>query len=421
MHWIHAVRPRKAPFRPVYSMKRYRGKGFSPFSTDAALLQKFLIHGSSGHDDGSSSRRLVKTTSTLGLRRQSLQDENTRQYSHFRHFSTMSAQISSPKHPPAGVMTEDELGKFRENKKQRGLRRVATQSIPFWLKREPFCFERTVQALNLNVSADRWKSAESLMSDLPEQYKKAFSDSIPSFVEYLVKSDNLPPALEEALDRLVEAGFSDPEFTKDYRSVKANQLLHAQTTALIQQKTRSLEEREATVRQIADNIQKMEAELEKLIKRKENFQREEEQNGADNGAYDKGKSGATDSVISLVTPSMRAALASEHQLLVMNQGIDRLKRQIEGRKKHIESHMLGCQTTKESIENLKAQQNSLRSRISTVGYEEVQQVVREVLLVLCDALADHIQNRHSSLIERYQKLDSRTGKTHLVSPLDYLG
>lgn len=49
--------------------------------------------------------------------------------------------------------------------------------------------------------------------------------------------------------------------------------------------------------------------------------------------------------------------------------------------------------------------------MTTEVYEETQTIVKEAMLVICDFLADHMQERHSNLIETYQNIDANTDLT----------
>ena len=342
------------------------------------------------------------------------QRENTRQILMRHYFSTNIHNESSHNNNNNNSTKEEETTKRKELKERKALQRVAIQSIPFWLKREPYCFDRTVQALNVNISSERWKNSTSLVADLPGEYQKAFNDSIPSFIDRLSFSEDLPQVVEDALDRLVEAGFSDVEFSKNYRSVKSNQRMHAQTTVLLEQKKKSLKQRETTITEIQAKIDELEQALKKLKSEREIFVQEHMPDAKTNDSDQKSteESNLIESFLSYIQSIKKDKSAPEtivDEFAALKQKIERTERQLDGRKKHLETHHQGLANIQQAIENAKEQQASYRNTISTKVYEETQQTIHEVLLVLCDFLADHIQKRHSSLIQHYQNLDSKTG------------
>ena len=301
-------------------------------------------------------------------------------------------------------------------------RRTASQQIPQWLMHDPFCFQHTMEALNLNLSSSRRKKggdASIAMSDFPGQYRKLFDDSIQPFVHSLQTSDNLPADVEQALDRLANAGFADSKFARSFRSVGRNRFVLSRATAELEKNIRTYEKRQATVREISEVILDLEREREELEKEMEEYENRNPKDG-------KKQEDGINSFISRITAAAQMSTenvtaadkaksvqdeAEPGYELTPEQKMRRLKRKIVGRKKHIELHEQASQNALEAIEMLKRKQQELESPMSPEEYERTKHVINEALPAISSALSDYIQQRHSKLIGRYQDLDSKTGRS----------
>lgn len=288
----------------------------------------------------------------------------------------------------------------RAFRRRKGLRSCAAQSVHGWLRREPFCFDRTVTVLNLNMATTRWRrnNSYSSMSDLPGQYRKAYHDSITSFINVLQKGDDLTPSMEAALDRLADAGFADVQFAQNFRKAKDNQILLAQTQNLLKEKTKQYEERQATAVFITEKANQLEMTLEDT---KRQLKQIEDEGDKDSNFTDVTSDSNNDKKTSEAETLLRKSVEKE---------IQQLQRQLEGRKNHVASIEQSLAKLHESIESIKEHEATLQTSLSADEYQQTQEVVEETMLVLCDALADHIQQRHSTLIQQYQNMDSKTGK-----------
>jgi len=320
-----------------------------------------------------------------------------------RWFSAASMSPTSITDDDTDDSTDEEIEiSPKDDKKARKLRRVACQSIPAWMNKNSDYFEHTVKALNLNfsTSSSRWRNGAM-------KYREMYTDSIPSFMEWLQTADSLPPHIEQALDRLVDAGFSDISFAKEFRSDFKNQIQHAETTVELQERIRSYEKRQAVMDDIYASIQELQTKKDALmnkVKAYENEQVSVSKRKADVSPF-----------VSLFTLAHESAEMDPEQRKAENdyknakRDLIRLERQLDGRQEHLKLHEQGSLKTLERIEQLKQRQKEINSFISMEEYERIQRVIREVVFVLCDALADHILERHSKLIRRYQDLDSKTG------------
>lgn len=373
--------------------------------------------------------------SSLGLPRDSRQGPGRRllangnRHNHQRYRWLSSTPVSvSEAVKEEGNESEEEKRQRLEEKRKRTSRRIVANSVPYWLKKEPYCFERTIAALNLNLSDERWKSGTSFTAktDLPGRYRRAFVDSIPSFVNNLKVQEELSNPVEEALDRLAQAGFDDTDFASDFRNLKNNQVKLAQTAALIQHNEEKYEKRQAAIRTIEENIKALEATLAELVAKNQELYKE-------TISANEKKKDDTGTIMSLISRAAEMAVKGKEELkkreqeaakaaaiqrqerIQLEQQISKLQRQIDGRKSHIKNHERGSEGALATIEELKRQQAAAGTSLTADIYQETQQVVQEALLVLCDALADHIQERHSNLIQQYQSLDAKTGKGCFVT------
>jgi len=236
------------------------------------------------------------------------------------------------------------------------------------------------------------------MSDLPGQYRKAYHDSITSFINVLQKGDDLTPSMEAALDRLADAGFADVQFAQNFRKAKDNQILLAQTQNLLKEKTKQYEERQATAVFITEKANQLEMTLEDT---KRQLKQIEDEGDKDSNFTDVTSDSNNDKKTSEAETLLRKSVEKE---------IQQLQRQLEGRKNHVASIEQSLAKLHESIESIKEHEATLQTSLSADEYQQTQEVVEETMLVLCDALADHIQQRHSTLIQQYQNMDSKTGK-----------
>jgi hypothetical protein len=109
--------------------------------------------------------------------------------------------------------------------------------------------------------------------------------------------------------------------------------------------------------------------------------------------------------------AMKKALTAQATMkTTMDSKRQKLQQRIEARQAHVDSIQQDALKLKESIGILQQQQQQQEQDHGTLeSYAETQRVVHETLVVICNALANHIQQRHSSLLERYKNLDAQTG------------
>ena len=320
---------------------------------------------------------------------------------------------SEGKYPLGSNDTKKRKGRSKE-------RRQVCQLIPRWLQEEPSCFDATVKALNLSTpTASRLRKRD---SDIAMSNRELFDDSIPSFWKWLQNSDKLPADVEQALDRLADAGFLSKVFSKNFRSMYDDQIIRARMTASIQENIKAYEKRQSVIQDIWSFVTELELEREDLERKAADLEKVLTPN-----LEDKNTDGVLNSVISFVTRGLqrtperdavveeteKTIQRAEHSYRVTKQKLRHLQRKIDGRKSHIEVHELGSLNMLSAIEDLKRQLGELQSPMTDQDYERTVGIVKSVLPVICGALADHIQNRHSKLISQYQDLDSRTGKFQL--------
>lgn len=300
-------------------------------------------------------------------------------------------------------------------------RRHVCRLIPGWLQDEPSFFDATVKALNLNTStASRLRKSD---SNIVMSNRELFDDSIPSFWKWLQNSGKLPADVEEALDQLADAGFANKVFSKNFQSMYDDQIARARMTASLQENIKAYKKRQSVIEDILSVVADLElergemerkaAEYEKMMAPKLEDKKTDSVANAVISFFTGGLQKATkqDAVVEETEEKMQGA---ELAYKVTKQKLRHLQRKIDGRKSHIEVHELGSLKMLSTIEGLKRQLEELQSPMTDQEYERTVGIVKDVLPVICGALADHIQNRHSKLISQYQDLDSKTGGFRLT-------
>jgi len=308
-------------------------------------------------------------------------------------------------------------------KKDINQRKNAARSIPYWLGNDPDCFTWTMEALQL-------KPGNSM------EYRQLYLDSLVSFYD-TIKDDpkQLSMRMTMCLEQLVDVGFDDLQWSKQYRKVNT-----------FQENERVLQHRLAKkFNQFKDRVESLETNKE-MLEELEREMREVLDGGAVNDEFDEddeeeldgpieaagpvetSSSGFFSTVIKRVssffqpshpasTPLMNNATPESvlGDIQVFNRRTRKriavLQRRIDKQVMIVEKAKLLVNTTQTQLDNLQIEIDSLDPVMSLDEYERLSGIVKNVLRDVCPELALHMQSRHRRMIEQYQVLDSKTDLT----------
>ena len=221
------------------------------------------------------------------------------------------------------------------------LRRNAAQFIPLWLRQDAAFQQGVFRRLKLTT----------------EKQTGLYEDSIPSFIKRL--KEGPPPILYESLDRMVEAGLSNPRLARSYRS-------HYMpwSKAKVQRFDTSLTEQQGRLQFHANQVEQYQKEIDHLTQS--------------------------------ITDSPIDSSVDDSKLALLNERLEQNKAIVEKSQQKIDF----LQARKQSQMALSDDECSV---IQTMSAEVQDDVVR--------AFADHVQDRHSQILEQFQSLDARTDLT----------
>ena len=286
-------------------------------------------------------------------------------------------------------------------------RKNAARSIPFLLGNDPRCFDMTMEILNLNTVKNLKKDG------LLAEYKQLYLHSIPSFYQALVGENE--ELSKDALNALANVGFADLKWAKMYRQRIAGQLDLDRLDASIK---KTEEKRD---RQLA-NLNALQISLDETKK-----EEHEDATSEQSGFMDR----ALDAVSSVFGSSREKTRETERPTEAYDTGnaaqpkSDRLLPSWKGETCDAESKssklerqqnaILNIEDVLErqnlSLERLKEKRKSYVFAMTEQEYEKANEVVDAVMGDICQSLASHIHQRHADMIEQYQVLDSKTGKS----------
>ena len=223
---------------------------------------------------------------------------------------------------------------------------------------------------------------------------------------------------EYLLNQLVDAGFANGKFVKQYRSTKAKNLEIAHTKQKLFEKKEVLQRRKLKLEYYEEELSKVlkEFEVKKKIRHQERMQEKEKNKSLWNII--------TNSVSNLILPSENEKnmqqktndeRESEHKADVIN--IKTLNHRILECKRLLQGANLAVLELETEILDPFIEDTAFKSSSPWLHYlppdiyKNADDTMNRVLNELCPAFAAHIHQRHAKLIEQCQLLDSMADLT----------
>ena len=320
------------------------------------------------------------------------------------------------------------------------------------------------------------------------QYKSLYMDSIPSFVQRLADhpdSIDLPPnvmnqisngsssvdadgdssTLSESditinpvnalLDRLGEAGFADPQFTRLHRQNKTMRDHHGTYLERAKRKLRDLDLRknklvmfERNCKESEEKVVELEEELRMLQEAEARVRREEEdtkaqkeklhqENGGDRDVTsspmaavqeginrllgiqpisDEPNSNTADTGGKRVDDDQTSTVGADGNILSsaeirLNRRLRKQRRRAQKHANTVRQAQTAVEGAQRQIDKLKQEREKFKPVLTDEEYTLAASVGGDVMRHFCPAFARHLLDRHAQMIERYRILDAQTDLT----------
>jgi len=279
------------------------------------------------------------------------------------------------------------------------------------------CLQTTPSSLFPILADDEGKLQKSISALLkhPDELDKALVNL--QDYETMLSSTAVPLTMTEALlQDLVECGFHNGKFAKQYRNNKVHELANARIQMRIKLKAQELERRisRLTTSQITLDQASTEFRERKLQQQKERESKKEEgllqslMNNFTNffsSSQNNNPSYPTDEFGRRL--SLGAMRRKEHKEAVTN--LKTLDSKVREAKRLVRA-------TKNAILRLETEIEYPSLSFHKKKFQEADEVMSKVLKDLCPAFAKHIKERHATLVETYRELD---GMTDLTKPHEW--
>lgn len=312
---------------------------------------------------------------------------------------------------------------------------VLSNNIQNWCARDPTFLQATMKKLNLaSVGVHR---EENPLTELVEQYRQLYYQSIPDFRNFI--NSETPNTLKERLDDLILAGFGDPSFSKRFRQVRGYESRKTQLQNMVHKQ-------QAEVGRHKRYLEKTQAELNDLIyeARKSSVQQRQyflknlkrQQEALDGNMQAPSKKASLFSSIwsRLISWTSSPTEATQY---TTNACVTIVDDQLH--EKYFEPFALPAKskqkrlrTKAEAVELLKKKLKSMEQDLQKDqalveihkfplpedDYYNAKRAVAKARDIICEELAKQISERHAQLIQQYQLLDA---KTDLTKPWEWFG
>ena len=325
----------------------------------------------------------------------------------------------------ARQQTQEEIMAQKQRRILNTHRALAAKSIPYWLgNSDSRAFDQTMAALNLKSRVSVMSGSKKTKDGLLSEYRQLYLDSIASFLEK-ISSDDRPEPLNACLDKLTAVGFSDLVWAKTFRNHEKYQAQHDDYQLRIVAKRDRLEARETMLKTLVHELAKLRASanVEDCTYNDDDSNNRTHptappppppppvRNHADPESLfakafsvvstflgvAKQQQKQSDSTTSMQSTPSKVMSGLEQQILQLETKISKTQENVDETKIHLESL-------------LKQQKNS-ESPLQEAEYLTACKCIEEVLPNITQALAIHMNERHSAMIEQYQTLDAKTDLT----------
>lgn len=372
---------------------------------------------------------------------------------------------------------------------------VAKYAVPYLLGSRADLFALVMEELNLSsgedgASADEadkrkrtggecYAANDEVGGGPSAQYKGVYLDSIPSFVQKLVDNpatidlplqipgivstedndeeeedkDNIC-TVNRLLDKLAEAGFEDPQFTKHHRQNRTMKDNHGKYMERVKRKILDLEARKnkldmfernweealEKVKEVEEELRMMQEEEEKKAARREKKAAEEEEEQRDVAKAETSPLMAVREGLNkllgiepiAVEPSSDVDDDGDENLkeegmgtreIRLNRLLRKLRRRAEKHFKTVKQARTAVAGAERQLDKLKMEREKFKPVLTDEKYSAAASTAGEVMRHFCPAFARHLLDRHAQMIERYRILDAQTDltKPHEWYPYARLG
>lgn len=272
-------------------------------------------------------------------------------------------------------------------------------------------------------SSSKAASREPQHEKLTQDYAHVYYDSLPTFNELLTSPNRSnstsqsqsqsqsPPllhSLQKSLDTLVRAGFSDREFARGHRQMRSfRQHQTAKTAAILERKAvRTAHEQKCAALKV--HIDELEERLETMS--------ESTSTGSSSSEAVNGGSSFWQQAVSFVSTLLepetdKERLAATRKKRTRDKKRDDLERKIRNKKRSWQEHAVAMNKVHDGLLRLQAEKEAFQPPLGKQEYQTANAAIDAVRDDFCAALAVHIQERHSHLLEQYQTLDAKTDLT----------
>lgn len=356
-------------------------------------------------------------------------------------------------------------------------RKMAAKSIFHWLSKDPAWKECTLQVLEgkpngvsggdggENTSsnspannATRSKDDILSWSQLPpsrsttittlshprgQAYHSFFKGSLPSFkrfLNYILENPEaqhqVPLEFQQALDRLAEAGFADAHWIQSMRVSRSH---FQKVSEAIAKRKRALATQHHRQHDLQTQLARLQEELDGL----KHESKEPMENEAETETTKMASSSFPDHKKESTSSMAQAAIQNIFQqptpkeddqevvvhpivnpeLIKVRTKIERLEKKISRKKNRLQWYDIKVARNQEQINGLKRNMQTCQPRLSKEEIDAANQVVSQVMPVICKVFAGHIEARHSKILKQYKALHAQTDLTrpqewYLYSRLD---
>jgi hypothetical protein len=366
--------------------------------------------------------------------------------------SSSSTAEDASNHLAALTITANTVSKTGDGLSPMHLHTIAN-SIQHWCSKDPTFFDATMEALNLSALSKQSNAPSQQPNQHPlhvlvNQYRQLYYESIADFRTHVV--DTEPPSLQVILKQLVEAGFGDPTWSKRYRQVRGYKSRQQQMERMLVKQNSELERRRQVV-QLAEKelvgllfAAQKSAVVQKRLALKD-------QRLMDNILHQRTtreSSSSSSSLPSLVSEAESSSFWSkvaswfsssspepepETDLSPRVSSTDdndddvdtdqpiffdpfappahRQRKRLRAKLKAIQFLQRDVQETEREVTTLESNRETLRFPLPLHEYERARAAIQNAREIVCQELAQFIGERHTQLIEQYQRLDKKTDLT----------
>lgn len=315
------------------------------------------------------------------------------------------------------LIGESQLAKDSSNN-----RISAAKSIPFWLGSDSRAFDMTMKALNLK-SRTATPGQKKNFAGVLSEYRELFLDSITSFLDKISLPDR-PEHLTLVLDKLVNVGFADLKWAKNFRNAEKHKIqfdFNARSIITKQEKIKIAEHslnclQISLQRNLESKMFHEDVDMEKNVNMQQDGNMKvvmvpeeiiSKSQGETEGVFSTAFKALSSFLGGAQTKQKPIKAAKEKK---KEKNID-FERRIMALREKIVKTTESIQADQRQIDSLKQQQNELSTTLVQKDYEAAINCIDEVMPIITLALSAHISERHASMIGQYQTLDAKTDLT----------